>query len=119
MRRLRAENTFPISPGRGARAARARRAADDERARRGRARPPAVDGAHVAELEAAGLVARRPHPLDRRQILIELTERGRAKLADDRRRREGWLARRSGRLTAEEQETLGAAIPLLRRLTQS
>ena len=74
----------------------------------------------LAELQAAGLVGRRPDPLDRRQILIELTERGHDTLVEDRQRREGWLAQAiAPELTAEEQEMLIRAVPLLRRLTQS
>ena len=74
----------------------------------------------VSELHAAGLVGRRPDPLDGRRILIELTDLGRQALLDERRRRDGWLAQAmAGELTAEERETLAKAIPLLRRLTQS
>jgi DNA-binding MarR family transcriptional regulator len=74
----------------------------------------------IAELEAAGLVGRRPHPLDRRQILIELTDQGLDKLTEDRKRREGWLAEAiATELSADEQEILIQAVPLLRRLTQS
>ena len=36
----------------------------------------------VDELEAEGLVRRLPHPSDRRATLIELTERGREKIAE-------------------------------------
>ncbi|MDQ3931648.1 MAG: MarR family transcriptional regulator [Actinomycetota bacterium] len=42
----------------------------------------------VDDLEAAGLVVRRPHPTDRRATLVELTERGAAvaaRLATERR----------------------------------
>jgi DNA-binding MarR family transcriptional regulator len=74
----------------------------------------------VAELEADGLVDRTPDPDDRRQILIELTERGREALADERARREGWLAEAiAAELTGDEQELLMQAVPLLRRLAQS
>lgn len=74
----------------------------------------------LADLQADDLVGRRPDPIDRRCILIELTERGRDTLREDRRRREGWLAQAiATRLTNEEQETLNAAVPLLQRLTQS
>jgi DNA-binding MarR family transcriptional regulator len=73
----------------------------------------------VAELEAAGLVARRPDPGDRRQRLVELTARGRAALAEERRRREGWLAEAmTSGLTPPEQDLLLEAVGLLRRLAQ-
>ena len=72
----------------------------------------------IAELEAAGFVARRPDPLDGRRILIELTTSGLDKLTEDRGRREGWLASAiASELAPEEQEMLIRAVPLLRRLT--
>jgi hypothetical protein len=50
-------------------------------------------------------------------VLIEITDLGRQKLGEDRRRREGWLAEAiATELTADEQETLMQAVPLLRRL---
>jgi DNA-binding MarR family transcriptional regulator len=77
-------------------------------------------GQTVSELHTAGLVGRRPDPLDGRRILIELTDLGRRALTDERRRRDGWLAQAiAGELTSEERETLAKAVPLLRRLTQS
>jgi hypothetical protein len=48
-----------------------------------------------------------------------LTERGREALADERARREGWLARTiATELTDDEQELLMQTVPLLRRLAQ-
>jgi DNA-binding MarR family transcriptional regulator len=74
----------------------------------------------IADLQADGMVGRRPDPIDRRCILIELTEHGRDTLREDRRRREGWLAEAiATQLSDEEQRTLNDAVPLLQRLTQS
>ena len=74
----------------------------------------------LTELSAAGLVGRRPDPLDGRQILIELTDLGRQALVDERRRRDGWLAQAiATELTSDERELLARAVPLLHRLTQS
>ena len=71
----------------------------------------------VGDLEADGLVARRPDPDDRRRALVELTDEGRTALAADRRRREGWLASVIREdLSAEEQALLADAVELLRRL---
>jgi DNA-binding MarR family transcriptional regulator len=71
----------------------------------------------VGDLESAGFVRRRPDPADRRQVLIELTDDGRAALEAERRSREGWLAQAiAERLDAEEQATLQRAVELLRRL---
>ena len=120
VRRLRAENSFPISQGTVlARLEREGSQTTSALAVAERVRPQSM--AHtIAELQAAGFVARRPHPLDRRQILIELTDRGHDKLLEDRRRREGWLAQAiATQLSADEQETLIQAVPLLHRLAQS
>jgi DNA-binding MarR family transcriptional regulator len=74
----------------------------------------------ISELGTAGLVGRRPDPLDGRRILIELTDLGRQALTDERRRRDGWLAQAIAlELTSDERELLAKAVPLIRRLTQS
>ena len=120
LRRLRAEHQFPISQGTVlARLEREGPATTSALAAAERVRPQSM-AQTIAELGAAGLVARSPDPTDGRQILIELTERGRTTLAEERARREGWLASAiESELTAEEQETLLRALPILRRLAQS
>jgi DNA-binding MarR family transcriptional regulator len=71
----------------------------------------------VGELESDGLVTRRPDPTDRRQLLVELTDAGHASLADERRHREGWLARAIAEdLSAAERRALERALESLRRL---
>jgi DNA-binding MarR family transcriptional regulator len=73
----------------------------------------------VAELQADGLVERRPDPSDRRRALVELTEQGRAVLTADRRAREGWLAQAIEHdLSGDEQAVLREAVELLRRLAE-
>jgi DNA-binding MarR family transcriptional regulator len=73
----------------------------------------------LVDLEAEGLVARRPDPDDRRQVLIELTQRGRVAIAEERGRREGWLARAiAEQLSPEERRVLVDAVALLRRLAE-
>jgi DNA-binding MarR family transcriptional regulator len=73
----------------------------------------------VAELEGAGLVARRPDPLDGRRMLVELTDGGNAALAADRRQREGWLADAiAERLSVEERRVLQRTLALLDRLAE-
>jgi DNA-binding MarR family transcriptional regulator len=71
----------------------------------------------VGELEADGLVSRSPDPTDRRQLLVALTDAGHTALADERRHREGWLARAIAEdLSDAERATLEAALEPLRRL---
>jgi DNA-binding MarR family transcriptional regulator len=71
----------------------------------------------VSELEADGLVSRRPDPTDRRQLLVELTDAGQATLVAERRHRESWLARAiADDLSPAQQAALEGAIEPLRRL---
>lgn len=73
----------------------------------------------IAFLEERGLVARRPHPTDGRQVVLNATDAGAALLRDERRRKEAWLARRLGELTEEEREILRRVAPILDKLSRS
>lgn len=71
----------------------------------------------VSELEADGLLERRPDPDDARRALLELTAKGRGALEADRAQRVGWLAQTIAESFSEdEQRTLARAVPLLTRL---
>jgi DNA-binding MarR family transcriptional regulator len=70
-------------------------------------------------LEQGGYVVRRPHDTDGRQVVVEITELGRATVLADRERRDAWLARRLADLTAEERDALRRAAPVLARLAQA
>jgi DNA-binding MarR family transcriptional regulator len=73
----------------------------------------------IYELEAEGLIARRPDASDGRRIQVALTARGRKALDADRAAREGWLGTEIGEFTPEEQEILREAVALLSRLAAS
>jgi DNA-binding MarR family transcriptional regulator len=73
----------------------------------------------IAVLEERSLVVRSPHPTDRRQVILTVTEEGRAVVQRVRRRKDAWLARRLAELTTEERATLRAAVPILEKLSQS
>jgi DNA-binding MarR family transcriptional regulator len=73
----------------------------------------------ITILEARGLVTRAPHPTDRRQVVLTVTEQGKTVVQQSRVLREAWLARRLGELSAEERATLRAAAPILEKLSQS
>jgi len=80
---------------------------------------PQSMGATVAALEAAGLVGRRPHPTDGRQVNIELTTAGvdvRKSMGDAKRT---WLAQAIARLGDEDRQTLFQAGEIMRRLVQT
>lgn len=81
-------------------------------------RPPSTTRT-VTSLEELGLVVREPHPTDRRQVVVRLADAGRRLLAEDRKRRDAWLARRLRELSPEEKEILRAAAPILERLAVS
>jgi DNA-binding MarR family transcriptional regulator len=83
-----------------------------------RVRPPSMTRT-VSCLESEGLVERRPHPTDGRQVVISLTEKGEELLAAERRRRDAWLARRLRELTPDERAALRQAAPILERLSNS
>lgn len=72
----------------------------------------------IARLEEKGLLSRSPHPTDRRQVVLKLTDAGEKLLKEERRRKEAWLARRLGELTAEERAILRQAAPILERLSR-
>ena len=63
-----------------------------------------------------GFANRRPHDTDGRQVLVELTERGRTTLLADRARRDEWLTQRLRALTPDERAVLRSAAPILERL---
>ena len=70
----------------------------------------------VTALEGEGLVARSPHESDGRQVVVTLSEAGDTLLAEDRRRRDAWLARRLEELDPDDLAALAAAVPVLERL---
>ena len=117
-RRLRAEHAFSLSQG----AVLGRLDRDGPQstvalATAERVRPQSM-GQTLAELESQGLISRRPDETDGRRTLLELTQQGRQVLADDRKRREGWLAEAIDGFSADEREQLNRAVSLLARLTE-
>jgi DNA-binding MarR family transcriptional regulator len=120
VRRLRAEHRLPLSHGTVlARLERQGPATTSNLAAAERVRPQSM-AQTIVDLEEAGFVSRTPDASDRRQVLIAVTDEGLAALAEDRARREGWLAQAiASELTPEEQDVIMRAVPLLRRLAQS
>jgi DNA-binding MarR family transcriptional regulator len=83
-----------------------------------RVQPPSMTRT-VNALEEGGYVVRRAHETDGRQVVVVLSEQGRATVLADRARRDAWLARRLRELTADERDLLRRATPLLERLANS
>src|ERR1700689_5133030 len=79
---------------------------------------PQSMGATIAALEERGLVERKPHPTDGRQVNIELTAKGAAvrKSAGDAKRT--WLAQAIAQLDKQEQQTVFRAGEIIKRLVE-
>jgi DNA-binding MarR family transcriptional regulator len=80
-----------------------------------RIQPPSMTRV-ITGLEQRGLAVRKPHPTDRRQAVIAISEAGRAIVEEDQTRRQAWLSGVLERLTEDERVTLRAALPILERL---
>jgi DNA-binding MarR family transcriptional regulator len=83
-----------------------------------RVQPPSMTRT-ITCLEELGLVVRRRHDTDGRQVVVALTDTGRETLLADRRRRDAWLAQRLRELTPHERAVLREAAPILERLSSS
>lgn len=83
-----------------------------------RVKPPSMTRI-VNGLAEAGLVTRRPHDTDGRQVVIDLADEARTILEEDRRRRTAWLAQRLAELTDDDRALLARVLPLLERLSGS
>ncbi|HVJ54001.1 MAG TPA: MarR family transcriptional regulator [Aliidongia sp.] len=86
---------------------------------RAEAMKPQSMGTILAGLEQDGLVERKPHPTDGRQVLFSLTASG----AEARRKRsvakQKWLLAAVAKLDPADQRTLLSAAALIKRLGDS
>lgn len=80
---------------------------------------PQSMGATVAALEELGLVERKPHPTDGRQVNIELTSKGAVVRKTARDAKRNWLAQAVAQLDKQDQATLFAAGGIIKRLAES
>jgi DNA-binding MarR family transcriptional regulator len=87
-------------------------------ARSERVKPQSM-GTTLADLEQEGLVRRRPHPTDGRQVLFELTAGGIEARRQRHTAKRAWLMAGVERLEPAEQQSLIAAAALIRRLAES
>jgi DNA-binding MarR family transcriptional regulator len=87
-------------------------------AAREQVQPPSMTRT-VTALADAGLVERCAHPTDGRQVVVRLTDEGRAVVAADTTRRDRWLSLRLEDLSAEERDVLRRAAPILQRLAEA
>jgi DNA-binding MarR family transcriptional regulator len=77
---------------------------------------PQSMGATISVLEDMGMVERKPHPTDGRQMNVQLTAKGTAvrKSAKDAKRT--WLAQAIAELDEQDRETLFKAGEIIKRL---
>jgi DNA-binding MarR family transcriptional regulator len=119
IRRLRAENLFPLTPtwvlGRLDREG---PASVSDLAQAMRLRPQSM-AQTVGDLEADGLVERRPDPDDGRRALVSLTAAGAERIAASRAAREGWLVKALEELPEGDRETIARSVEILARLADA
>ena len=77
---------------------------------------PQSMGTTIASLEEMGLVERKPHPSDGRQMHLKLTARGEALRRSVKDAKQIWLAQAIAQLDRQEQATLFAAGEIIKRL---
>jgi DNA-binding MarR family transcriptional regulator len=80
---------------------------------------PQSMGTIIAALEEMGIVARKPHPTDGRQMNIELTAVGAAVRKSVKDAKWAWLAQAISQLDEQEQETVFKAGEIIKRLAES
>jgi len=79
---------------------------------------PQSMGATIAALEEMGMVERKPHATDGRQMNIVLTAKGEALRKSTKDAKRTWLAQAIAQLDKQEQATLFAAGGIIRRLVE-
>ena len=79
---------------------------------------PQSMGTIVAALEQMGMIERRPHPTDGRQVVIQLTADGLVKRRQAKDAKMGWLSAAIARLPDAEQQTLAAAVAIIGHLAE-
>jgi DNA-binding MarR family transcriptional regulator len=119
IRRLRSENLFPLTQtwvlGRLDREG---PASVSDLAQALRVRPQSM-AQTVGDLEADGLIERKPDPDDRRRALVILTRAGKARIEADRRAREGWLAKAFEEMPEADLATIERTVEILRRVADA
>jgi DNA-binding MarR family transcriptional regulator len=79
---------------------------------------PQSMGTALAGLEALGMIERRPHATDGRQVNIALTARAAAMRKSAKDAKRTWLSQAIARLDKRERATLFAAAEVIGRLVQ-
>ncbi len=77
---------------------------------------PQSMGTTLAALEAAGMVERKPHPTDGRQMNIQLTAKGLSVRNSAKDAKRTWLVQEISQLDDDDRETLLKAGEIMKRL---
>src|ERR1700722_12415706 len=79
---------------------------------------PQSMGTTIAALEEMGMVERKPHPTDGRQVNIGLTAKGAAVRKSARDAKQTWLMQAISQLDESERETLFKVGEIIKRLAE-
>jgi len=79
---------------------------------------PQSMGTTIAALEEMGMVERKPHPTDGRQVNIGLTAKGAAVRKSAKDAKQTWLMQAVSQLAESERETLFKAGEIIKRLAE-
>ena len=79
---------------------------------------PQSMGTTIAALEEMGIVERKPHPSDGRQVNIQLTTKGTAMRKSAKDAKLTWLTQAVAQLDERERETLFKAGEIIKRLAK-
>lgn len=80
-----------------------------------RVQPPSMTRV-IAALDDRGLVDRRPHPSDGRQIIVSLSEAGHRLIADEMSARDAWLAEQLAALPEMQLRVLQDAVVIMNEI---
>jgi len=80
---------------------------------------PQSMGTTIAALEEMGMVERKPHPTDGRQVNIGLTAKGAAVRKSAKDAKQSWLMQALSQLDESERETLFKAGEIIKRLAEN
>ncbi|MFY0408849.1 MarR family winged helix-turn-helix transcriptional regulator [Solicola sp. PLA-1-18] len=80
-----------------------------------RVQPPSMTRT-LNHLVDEGLVLREPHPTDGRQVVVSIADKGLDVLAEERSRRDGWLAQQLTSLDPAERDLLRRSAAVMERL---
>ena len=79
---------------------------------------PQSMGTIIAALEQIGIVERKRHPTDGRQVNIQLTSKGAAVRKSTKDAKRSWLVHAIAQLDEQDRETLFAAGEIIKRLVE-